>query len=81
LGLTEETLKKVEDYENSDLPDLHKTVLKLADKMAFNDISEKEEIYGILKGNFSHSEIIELTMAISTFIAFGRMNRFLEIEF
>ncbi|MBP1933596.1 hypothetical protein [Ammoniphilus resinae] len=74
-------LQKVENFETADLPDLHKNVLRLTDKIVANDLTGREEIYTILKRDFSNSEIVELTMAISAFIAFGRVNRFLDLEF
>ncbi|MFT9495396.1 hypothetical protein [Anaerosolibacter sp.] len=81
LGLTEEILKKVDDYENSDLGELHIAALKLADKMVDNDEGNKIELFNTLKKYLSDKELIELTMSISIFMGIGRMNKFIGLEY
>jgi alkylhydroperoxidase family enzyme len=71
----------VEDYENSSLSDLEKTVMRLVDQMVTNDPSNKDELYNKLKAHFSNAEIVELTMSIGFFLGVGRINRFLDVEF
>lgn len=81
LGLTEETLQKVENYQQSDLSTVEKACLTLADRMVENNTSENDDLFAILKEEFSESDIVELTLSIGFFIGVGRMNRFLGLEF
>lgn len=80
-GLSEEILKEVDNYENSDLGELNIAALKLADRMVDNDETGKEAIFDILKKHLTEKELIELIMCIGIFMGVGRMNKFIGLDY
>lgn len=71
-GLTEEEVRKIRDYENSDLPERTKMALRLTDKLAADRRSLDHEFYGQLRKWFTDDEILDLGMTVAFALGWQR---------
>jgi alkylhydroperoxidase family enzyme len=64
-GATEDLVAKLEDYEQSDLPERTKVALRLADRLAGDNPKVDAELDGALRQHFSGDELIDLGMTLT----------------
>jgi len=64
-GATEDLVAKLQDYENSDLPERTKVALRLADRLAGERPTVDAELHAALKRHFSDEQILDLGMTLS----------------
>jgi alkylhydroperoxidase family enzyme len=62
--LTEETIQKMRDYENSDLPERGKVALRFADIMLTDPQKLDEAFFNRMKKHFTEEQIIDMGMGI-----------------
>ncbi len=81
LGITEEKLQELNNYEHSNLfsPD-EQAVLRYADAMTSNPAEVPDDIFEQLKNIFDDSQIVELTSAIAWENYRARFDHALKVE-
>jgi len=62
--LTEETIQKMRDYENSDLPDREKMALRFADILLTDPQKLDETFFKRMKEHFAEEQIIDMGMGV-----------------
>jgi alkylhydroperoxidase family enzyme len=62
--LTEETIQKMRDYENSDLPEREKMALRFADIILSDPQKLDEAFFDRLKEHFTEDQIIDMGMGV-----------------
>lgn len=72
-GLTEAEIDRIADYEFADFPERTRLALRFADKFAEDHRSIDDAFFAELRQAFSEAEIVELGLAIGTFVALGRL--------
>jgi len=73
-GLTEERVELIRDgYEETDLPDRHKVVLRYTDAFLMAPGIPGEALRAELAAHFSPEQIVELTAAIGLFLGFSKI--------
>ena len=81
LGITEEQLQELPNYENSSLfSSEEKAVLKYADAMTSNPAKVPDNVYEKIRSIFNESQIIELTSAIAWENYRARFDHALKVE-
>lgn len=66
LGLTEEKLRALQDYENSDaLSEVEKLALRYADAMTDTPQQVPQELFDALQRHFDARQLVELTSSIA----------------
>jgi len=67
---------EVERWQESEvLSDRTSLAAEYAERYALDHHGIDDEFFGRLKGSFTDQELVELSMAIGSWIAFGRLNR------
>jgi alkylhydroperoxidase family enzyme len=64
-GATEDLVAKLEDYEQSDLPERTKVALRLADRLAVERPTIDPEFDAALRRHFTGDQLIDLGMTLS----------------
>jgi alkylhydroperoxidase family enzyme len=64
-GLSEDLVAKLDDYENSDLPDRTKWALRLAERISQGGFRADESFYESLREHFSDDQILDLGMTVA----------------
>jgi alkylhydroperoxidase family enzyme len=67
-GATEALVAKLEQYEDSDLPERTKAALRLADRLTSDDPTVDGEFYEALRRDLTDDEILDLGMT-ATFVS------------
>jgi alkylhydroperoxidase family enzyme len=77
----EDVYLHVSDYQEYDsYSEREKLAIEYAERFALDHLSLNEEFFKRLKEFYSDKEIIVLTASISTFLAFGRMMKVLDLS-
>ena len=73
--MSEEKVQKINDYENSDLSDREKAVLRLTEIIASEPHTLDDEFFTLLKEHFSDEQLLDLGVAVGLL---NGLHRFLE---
>jgi alkylhydroperoxidase family enzyme len=63
-GVDETTLEQVDRFERSDLPDPHKTALRLADAFVANPAGIGDRLRSQVHAHFRPEQVVELTLDV-----------------
>ena len=78
-GLEEDTLQRVERWRDLDeFTDREKTALEYAELFAYDHHAIDDEFFTRLQSHFRDDEIVDLTICIGKYLAFGRIHEILE---
>lgn len=80
-GLSEQAIDRIAEYETSDFPPRTKLALRFADRFAEDHRSIDDRFFGELRGLFSEPEIVELGLAVGTFLALGRLIHVFDLHY
>jgi alkylhydroperoxidase family enzyme len=72
-GITEELVAALSDYEAGRFSGREKAALRYADQMYVDHHKVDDRLFDELRAHFSEDEILELSWAISEFIALGKV--------
>jgi AhpD family alkylhydroperoxidase len=79
-GVTEELYAHVDDPAAGDYSEQERLAIEYAEKFALDHRSLDDAFFARMKGEFSDAEILELTVSIGDWIAFGRMTAVLDLD-
>ena len=78
-GLEEDTLQRVERWRDLDeFSDAEKIALEYTELFAYDHHSIDDEFWARLQSHFADDEIVDLTVCIGKYLAFGRIHEILE---
>ncbi len=80
-GLTEEEIDRIADYEAGDFPPRTKLALRFADRFAEDHRAIDDAFVDRLRVSFSEPEIIELGLAVGTFLSLGRLIHVFDLHY
>jgi alkylhydroperoxidase family enzyme len=80
-GLTEEAIDRVADYAAGDFPPRTQLALRFADRFAEDHQAIDDTFLGQLRAQFSEPEIVELGLAVGTFLALGRLIHIFDLHY
>jgi AhpD family alkylhydroperoxidase len=79
-GVDEELYAHVDDPAAGDYSEQERLAIEYAEKFALDHRSLDDAFFARMKGEFSDAEILELTVSIGDWIAFGRMTAVLDLD-
>ena len=80
-GLSEAEIDTIAGYEAGDFPDRTKAALRFADRFAEDHRSIDDEFFAELRRHFSEPELVELGLAIGTFLSLGRLIHVFDLHY
>ncbi len=80
-GLTEEEIDRIADYEAGDFPPRTKLALRFADRFAEDHRAIDDAFVSQLRASFSEPEIVELGLAVGTFLSLGRLIHVFDLHY
>ncbi len=81
FGLSEEEVKKTIDYQNSDIPDWEKKVLKFVEEAATEPHKITDQEFKQIRSlGFTNEEMVEIAEVIAMFVGIARLVAILDIE-
>jgi alkylhydroperoxidase family enzyme len=80
-GVTEDLYAHVADHANSDeYSDAERVAIEYAERFALDHLTLDEAFFERLRGHFSDEDVLDLTICIGSFIAFGRLTQVLQLD-
>ena len=79
-GVTEELYEHVDDPAHGDYSEQERLAIEYAEKFALDHRSLDDAFFARMKAAFSDREIVELTVCIGDWVAFGRMTAVLDLD-
>ena len=79
-GVTEELYAHVEDPASGDYSGQERLAIEYAEKFALDHRSIDDAFFARMKAEFTDAEILELTVMIGDWMAFGRMTAVLDLD-
>ncbi len=80
-GLEEDTLQRVEQWRDDEaFSDREKTAIEYAELFAYDHHAIDDGFFARLRSLFGDDEIVDLTVCIAKYLAFGRVHEVLEFE-
>ena len=80
-GVTEEMYTHVADaHERDDYSTREKLAIEYAERFALDHLSIDDGFFVTLREHFSDAEILDLTILIGDFMAFGRLTQVLKLD-
>jgi alkylhydroperoxidase family enzyme len=80
-GLSEAAIDRIGDYEDAEFPDRTKAALRFADRFAEDHRSIDDAFMAGLRGHFSDPELVELGLAVGTFVSLGRLIHVFDLHY
>ncbi|MFE9680265.1 carboxymuconolactone decarboxylase family protein [Streptomyces sp. NPDC006285] len=81
LRVEEEFADAVAEWRTTDAFDVRtRLAAEYAERYALDHHGLDEEFWGRMTGHYSQGEIVELTMSLGSWLAFGRLNRVLGLD-
>ena len=80
-GITEELVAALRDYERGPFSEREKAALRYADRLFADHHAVDDVLWADLRARFTEDELLELTWALSEFIALGKVIYVLGIQY
>lgn len=80
-GLTEAEIDRISLYETADFSDRTKAALRFADRFAEDHRSIDDDEVRELRRHFSDAELVELGLAVGTFLSLGRLIHIFDLHY
>lgn len=80
-GLSEAEIDRISLYASADFPDRTKAALRFADRFIEDHRSIDDDYLAELRSVFSDAELVELGLAIGTFLSLGRLIHIFDLHY
>lgn len=79
-GVDEELYAHVEDPEAGDYSEAERLAIEYAERYALDHLSLDDAFFDRMREHFTDAEILDLTICIGNWLAFGRLNQVLQLD-
>jgi alkylhydroperoxidase family enzyme len=80
-GVTEELYAHVSDHrEHDEYSEAERVAIEYAERFALDHLSIDDELMARLRAQFSDPDVLDLTICIADFLAFGRLTQVLKLD-
>lgn len=79
-GVTEELYAHVAEHGHPEYSEAEQVAIEYAEKFALDHLSLDEAFFGRLHEHFTDADILDLTICIADFMAFGRLTQVLQLD-
>jgi alkylhydroperoxidase family enzyme len=80
-GVTEEMYAHVADHrDHPEYSDAERMAIEYAERFALDHLALDDEFFVRLREHFSDADILDLTICIADFLAFGRLTEVLRLD-
>jgi alkylhydroperoxidase family enzyme len=80
-GVTENMYTHVAEHrDNPEYSDAEQVAIEYAERFALDHLAIDDEFFGRLHQHFSDADILDLTICIADFLAFGRLTEVLRLD-
>ena len=79
-GVTEELYAHVADHAHAEYSPAEAVAIEYAEKFALDHLSIDDAFIARLREHFSDADILDLTICIGDFMAFGRLTQVLSLD-
>jgi alkylhydroperoxidase family enzyme len=80
-GVTEELYAHVADHEtHAEYSEAERVAIEYAERFALDHLSIDDAFFERLRRHFSDEDVLDLTICIGNFIAFGRLTQVLQLD-
>jgi alkylhydroperoxidase family enzyme len=80
-GVTEELYAHVAEHRDHDeYSDAERVAIEFAERFALDHLSIDDAFFERLRSHFSDEDVLDLTICIGNFIAFGRLTQVLQLD-
>jgi len=80
-GVTEELYAHVAEHrEHTEYSDAERVAIEYAERFALDHLAIDEAFFERLRSHFSDADVLDLTICIGNFIAFGRLTQVLQLD-
>ena len=80
-GVTEELYAHVEEHrEHAEYSDAERVAIEYAERFALDHLAIDDTFFARLRSHFSDEDVLDLTICIGNFIAFGRLTQVLQLD-
>ena len=80
-GVTEELYAHVADHrEHAEYSEAERVAIEYAERFALDHLSIDDEFMARLRAQFSDADVLDLTICIADFLAFGRLTQVLKLD-
>lgn len=80
-GLSEAAIDRIGDYEHAGFPERTTAALRFADRFAEDHRSIDDAFLAELRRHFDEPEIVELGLAVGTFVSLGRLIHIFDLHY
>jgi alkylhydroperoxidase family enzyme len=80
-GVTEELYAHVEKHaEHDEYSEAERVAIEYAERFALDHLSIDDDLWARLRAQFSDADLLDLTICIADFLAFGRLTQVLKLD-
>jgi alkylhydroperoxidase family enzyme len=79
-GVTEELYAHVAEHGHPEYSEAEQVAIEYAEKFALDHLSLDEAFFDRLHEHFTDADILDLTICIGDFMAFGRLTQVLQLD-
>jgi alkylhydroperoxidase family enzyme len=80
-GVTEELYQHVEQHRDSpEYSEAERVAIEYAERFALDHLSIDDNFMNRLREHFSDADVLDLTICIGNFMAFGRLTQVLQLD-
>ena len=79
-GVTEELYEHVDDPDAGDYSEQERLAIEFAERFALNHRSLDDAFFARLREHFTDAEILDLTICVGNWLAFGRLTMVLDLD-